>query len=54
MKDLVSLQMHYRDCAPKNLRIGFVRAEFAGNEDVAEIIGDAQVLENESQPAVKI
>ena len=31
VKDLVSLQMHYRDCAPKNLRIGFVRAEFAGN-----------------------
>src|SRR4030095_2359329 len=46
--------MHYRDCAAKNLRIWFVSAEFAGNEDVAEIAGNAQVPENESQPAVKV
>ena len=54
VKNLVRIQMHYLYCAPKNLRIGFVRAEFAGNEDVAEIVGNAQLLKNESQPAVKI
>jgi len=54
VKDLVRFQMHHRNCAMKNLRIGFVHAEFAGNEDITEIFGNAQMLQNESQTAIEV
>ena len=37
VKHLVSFQMHGRECASENFRVGFVRAEFAGNEYMGKI-----------------
>lgn len=54
VEDFVRLQMHCPQRASKNFRIGFICAEFAGNEDVVEIVGNSQVPKNQSQTAVKI
>src|SRR5579885_3123923 len=54
MEHFLRLQINLPERAPENFRVGFIRAQFARDENVREQPGKIQVAENESQTSVEI
>ena len=54
MQSVARLDLKKFERAPTNFRVGFIGADFARNEDVAEILRDAEALQNHAQAAVEV
>lgn len=54
MENFVWNEFHELQRTAKNFRIGFVDADFAGNENMREQLRNAEAFQNDSEAAVKI